>query len=436
MEPLSLYQLQHQIARCLQEGLAESYWITAEISELKLNASGHCYLELVEKNEKNALPKAKANAVIWSYRFGMIDSYFRQSTGSALRSGLKILVCVKVNFHELYSLSLVIENIDPTYTLGDMERQRQQTIARLKADGVFELNKELAPTGVFQRIAVISSETAAGYRDFINELRSNGSNYRIDTTLFGALMQGESAERSIIEALIDIEQRQAEFDAVAIIRGGGAVSDLSCFDSYDLCSYIAQFPIPIITGIGHDKDVSIADEVAFMALKTPTAVAKYLIEQCAHTASLLDELEMLLEQSAKGAIRRYRQRIEQHASQLKHLAVNRFRREETRISDQRSALSLRTNKQLWEQSRRTAQLQQQLKQRCISLIANQYHRIDRLGLEVRAGDPQRLLERGFALVFSETGRTVSAANIRPGNRLRIVVRDGEIDAMAEKITTK
>ena len=267
---ITLRELQRRVKSALEGQFALPLWVSAEISEIKVNYSGHCYLELVEKGGDNGVPTAQARAVVWRSNYPRIAGYFEAETGQRLAAGIKILAKALVTYHELYGFSLQITDIDPSYTLGDMERQRQQTIARLQAEGVWEMNRQQAMPAVVQRIAVVSSSRAAGYQDFCNELAK--SPYRFCLTLFDAVVQGAAAEDSIVDALSRIAAAGEAFDAVVMIRGGGSSSDLNCFNAYRLCNHVAQFPLPVVTGIGHDKDTSVADLVAHTALKTPTAI--------------------------------------------------------------------------------------------------------------------------------------------------------------------
>ena len=282
---ITLSELQRRVRQVLEERFALPLWVSAEIAEVKVNYSGHCYLELVEKGEGDGVPKAQARAVIWRSQYARIAAYFEAETGQRLAAGMRILAKATVNYHELYGFSLQLLDVDPAYTLGDMERQRQQTIARLQAEGVWEMNRQQAMPAVVQRIAVVSSSRAAGYQDFCNELAK--SPYRFCLTLFDAVVQGAAAEDSIVDALSRIAAAGEAFDAVVMIRGGGSSSDLNCFNAYRLCNHVAQFPLPVVTGIGHDKDTSVADLVAHTALKTPTAVAAWLVERMAQADGYL-----------------------------------------------------------------------------------------------------------------------------------------------------
>ncbi len=275
----SLFELNRLIKETIAKQLPNSYWVVAEISEINDHPSGHCYLELIQKDDTTDALKAKARATIWSYTFRMLKPYFETMTNRTLARGMKILVNAQVVFHELYGYSLNITDIEPSYTLGDIELKRRETINKLVSDGIMDMNKELTLNMLPNRIAIISSPSAAGLQDFVGQLINNQFGYTFTYTLFPSIMQGDDAEGSIISSLSKIHENMEQFDAVAIVRGGGAQTDLSCFDSYQLASNIAQFPLPVIAGIGHDKDVSVADMVAHTSLKTPTAVAEFFIGQ-------------------------------------------------------------------------------------------------------------------------------------------------------------
>ena len=284
-----LSDLQNEIREIIQGNFNIPRWIVAEISEIKENYSGHCYLDLVEKDEDSDKLHAKARATIWSSSYRMLKPYFETSTGYELVAGIKIMVSASVEYHPVYGLSLNIKDIDPNYTLGDVERKRQEIISRLEKEGVLNMNKEITLPAVPQKIAVISSRTAAGFEDFTQQLENNPFAYKFYVKLFPAAMQGDKAESSIILSLEKIFEYENIFDLVVIIRGGGSKSDLSCFDSYELAFHVSQFPLPVITGIGHEQDDTITDMVANTRLKTPTAVAGFLIDRLASFEATLDE---------------------------------------------------------------------------------------------------------------------------------------------------
>jgi exodeoxyribonuclease VII large subunit len=280
-EKISLTELQLIIRDSLYMALPDVYWVIAEISEIKENSAGHCYLELIEKQPDEKNVRAKIKAIIWSNRYRFLKAFFENITGESLREGLKILVKTKVEYHELYGLSLIISDIDPAFTIGEMAMKRQLVIKKLEEEGVFSMNKELPFPTFPQRVAVISSKNAAGYSDFINQLKNNSFGYSFYTALIETTLQGTETENSVISALDRIAIQFDLFDLVVIIRGGGSQSDLSWFDSYNIAYHITQFPLPVITGIGHDKDVSVTDMVANRSLKTPTAVADFLVDSVA-----------------------------------------------------------------------------------------------------------------------------------------------------------
>lgn len=309
-EKLSLTELQLIIKDSLYLALPDMYWVTAEITEIKENSAGHCYLELVEKYSEEKNVRARVKAIIWSNRYRFLKSFFENITGESLNEGLKILVKVKIEYHEIYGLSLIITDIDPSYTIGEMAMKRQLIIKRLEEEGVFTMNKEVEFPIAPQRIAVISSKNAAGYSDFINHLNGNSSGYVFYPFLIDTVMQGNETEQSIIKALDKIALNISMFDVVVIIRGGGSQSDLSWFDNYDIAYYITQYPLPVITGIGHEKDISVTDMVAFQSLKTPTAVADYLIDRMTETENQIMDLSTGITNISQNIIEKNRNRVD------------------------------------------------------------------------------------------------------------------------------
>ena len=309
-EKLSLTELQLIIRDSLYLALPDMYWVIAEISEIKENYAGHCYLELIEKHPDEKNVRARAKAIIWSNRYRFLKSFFENITGESLKEGLKILVKTKVEYHELYGLSLVISDIDPAFTIGEMAMKRQLIIKKLEQEGVFSMNKELDFPVVPQRIAIISSKNAAGYSDFINHLTGNSFGYVFYTALIESAMQGTETEQGVISALDKIAINSHLFDLVVIIRGGGSQSDLSWFDNYNIAYHVTQFPLPVITGIGHDKDMSVTDMVANKSLKTPTAVADFLIDCIAEAENHLIEMSSEIKDISRIIIEKNRNRIE------------------------------------------------------------------------------------------------------------------------------
>ena len=300
METLSLYELNALVRQALERQVSATYWVQAELSDVRVNASGHCYVEFVQKSPRGNALVAKARGNIWANVFQMLKPYFEEATGQAFAPGIKVLVCVSVSFHELYGYSLTVHDIDPAYTLGDLAQRRREILRQLEEEGVLTLNKELPMPPLPQRVAVISSPTAAGYGDFRHQLEHNPRGYYFQVELFPAVMQGDAVEETVLDALDRINARLAEFDVVVIIRGGGATSDLSGFDTYMLAAACAQFPLPIITGIGHERDDTVLDSVAHTRVKTPTAAAEHLIARMDEAADRLYTLAARLQQAVRG----------------------------------------------------------------------------------------------------------------------------------------
>lgn len=317
---LTLYELNIRIRDALQSALTDPYWVVAEISEMKENRSGHCYMELIEKDEYSDNMKARIRANIWSYTWRMLRSYFESTTGQAFREGLKVLVQVTVEFHPSYGVSLNIKDIDPNYTMGDLVRRRREIIRKLEEAGVIRMNRELSFSLVPQRIAVISSATAAGYQDFVNHLENNSKGFVFHHVLFESYMQGSETVPGILSALDQIYQREDEFDAVVIIRGGGSTVDLSSFDSFDLAFVLAQFPLPVITGIGHEKDDTIVDLVAHTRLKTPTAVAEFFVSGIMCFYELLEEKKQRLGSMVRDKMNKEQKSLSELADSLSDAA--------------------------------------------------------------------------------------------------------------------
>jgi exodeoxyribonuclease VII large subunit len=313
---LSLTELQLIIKDSLYAALPGMYWVVAEISEIKENYAGHCFIELVEKHPDEINIRARVRAVIWAKRYSFLKPLFENITGESLKEGFQVLLRVTVEYHEIYGLSLVINDLDPAFTIGEMAIKRYEIIRRLEQDGVFSMNKELKFPILPKRIAVISSKNAAGYNDFLKHLIGNSFGYSFQTALFDASMQGIETEVSVINALDRISELIELFDIVVIIRGGGSQTDLSWFNNYKIAYHITQFPIPVLTGIGHEKDVTVTDMVAFESLKTPTAVADFIVTTVAETDKYLDEMSNTISELSLAVIVENRDRLERNRMKL------------------------------------------------------------------------------------------------------------------------
>ena len=340
MQAISLYELNHLVKELIEGSFTDTYWVTAELSEVRVAGRGHCYMELVEQGDQGAAPRAKARAIVYANLYPLLKITFEEATGQVLRAGLKVQLEVEISFHEAYGYSLIVRDIDPAYTLGSLAQRRREILQQLEQEGVLEMNKSLVLPRPLQRIAVISSATAAGYGDFCQQLDRNLQGYAFCHQLFPAIMQGESAARSIIHALDSIAAEQDRWDAVVIIRGGGAVSDLAGFEDYELAANCAQFPLPVIVGIGHDRDTTVLDFVAHTSQKTPTAVAAFLIDRMDAEARMLSNYERIsqlavrlldqrngqvvqMEQGLRMALRHYQQNLHYRLDVLER-AVNHY----------------------------------------------------------------------------------------------------------------
>ena len=402
---LTLFELNHLVRDVLECEMPDEYWVEAELSECR-ESKGHCYMELIQKDERNATPIAKADAKCWASKWMLIRPYFERTTGERLRAGMKVLLKVYPQFHEAFGFSWIVTDIDPTYTLGDMARKRQEIIRQLKEEGVFDLQRELELPLFCQHIAVISSESAAGYGDFCHQLSDNPYGFQFQTQLFPAIMQGEGVSQSIIAALENIYNGQC-FDCVVIIRGGGATSDMSGFDTLSLAENVANFPLPIITGIGHDRDESILDMVSHTRVKTPTAAAAFLVD---HLKGVLDTIE-----GAQSLITHYaRQKLSTLQSQLAtiqeilpklFLAVK--IRQDARIEN------LEARFPLLAERRMTAER----------------HRLQLIEEKLKALDPQLLLKRGYSITLHNGKAVHNPLALKAGDEIETRLEKGTIKSI-------
>ena len=403
----TLYELNRKVRSAIEARMDDEYWVQAELSEVHLNRNGHCYLEFVERDEASGTLVAKARGTIWSNVYRLLAPYFEEATGHPFAAGIRVQVLVQVQFHELYGYSLSVTDIDPTYTLGDLMRHRKQILDQLEREGVLTLNKELPMPLLPQRIAVISSATAAGYGDFCHQLADNRQGYAFQVELFPAIMQGQQVEESLLQALDAIMERQEQFDVVVIIRGGGAVSDLTGFDTYLLASACAQFPLPIITGIGHERDDTVIDAVAHTRVKTPTAAAQYLIGCMDEAAIHLDELSQRLKNSVEQRLMREHLRMETLRNRIPQLLYQRMATARQRISS----------------------LQEQLQYSVRQRQKSEVHRLALLKQRVADASPQRLLALGYTLTLKEGRYVKEASQLSPGDKVEILFRQGKVKAL-------
>lgn len=411
MAQLTLFELNNLIKSQLETSLAPNYWVIAEISELRLNQKGHCYMELVEK--ENDFIQAKIRANIWSYTYRSVSGQFEQATGTSLKSGIKVLFNLSINFHEVYGLSLTINDIDPNYTIGERSRLREETIKRLEQEDLIDKNRRLDLPLVPQKIAIISSDSTAGYGDFMNQLADNSRTYSFKTTLFTALMQGNEAVVSIRTALKEIHESNLTFDAVVIIRGGGAQADLDCFDTYQLARAISLFPLPVLTGIGHERDQTVADSVAHTSLKTPTAVAEFLIGDMSRFDDLLHEYLYRIE-------RVYESKLSIEQQHLQYLSGK---------IEQSAKQVLKTCKHELEQ--KTLTLNYGVKR----FLEHQHSHLNTLEKQLNLIDPTTIFNRGYSLTL-KNGKSIAQQDIQTGDLLETRTLNQKIKSEVTEVSNE
>lgn len=382
----SLYALNALVHEAVSNALPDEYWVEAELAECR-ERNGHCYMELVEKDERSNSPIAKASAKCWRQTWTLLHATFLRATGQPLRAGMKVLLRVYPQFHEAYGFSWIVSDIDPTYTIGDLARRRQEIIKTLKAQGVFDLQRELRLSPFAQRIAVISAESAAGYGDFCRQLLDNEYDLQFQTELFPAIMQGERVEQSVIQALNLINNRIDDFDAVVIIRGGGATSDMSGFDTLPLAENVANFPLPIITGIGHDRDECVLDMVSHTRVKTPTAAATLLTAHLCNTLQQVADAENVIAHYAQDRLQRHRLQLEHITTLLPHLAQR--------------------------------------------LMTEAHHSLERIQLKLEGYDPQLLLQRGYSITLHSGQIVKNPQDVKSGDEIETRLKQGTIKSIIQ-----
>lgn len=405
---MTLLELNGMVRTTLERGMRDEYWVEAELAEAR-ETRGHCYMELVQKDPLSNTPVAKASAKCWKQTWMLMQPYFERATGQPLRAGMKVLLRVYPNFHEAYGFSWIVTDIDPTFTVGDLARRRQEIIAALKAQGIFDMNRQLELPMFAQRIAVISSQTAAGYGDFCNQLNDNPYGFRFHATLFPAVMQGEGVEQSVIAALERIYEEVDNYDCVVIIRGGGATSDMSGFDTLALAENVAQFPLPVITGIGHDRDESVLDMVACIRVKTPTAAAAYLVSHLLKVSDLIDNMN-------ERMVRCATMRIEMQKMRLARLSE--------RLPSVFSLVKVKKEAHLDALNSRLITSVRQFFDR-------QTHRLDMLGQRAAALDPKLLLSRGYSITIHNGKAVRDKDTLKPRDEIETIFEKGTVKSIVK-----
>ncbi len=428
---LTLFELNNLVRRSLETLMPDDYWVEAELSELRTSPQGHCYMELVQKDAEGNTPVARAQAKCWRQTWYVVDRRFRQATGQVLRAGMKVLLRVRANFHEAFGFSWIVGDIDPYFTLGDMMRRRQEILARLKAAGVIDLNKELPLPLFAQDIAVISSATAAGYGDFCRQLADNEYGFRFNTQLFAASMQGEQVETSVIAALDRIYAEADRYDCVVIIRGGGATSDLSGFDTLALAENVANFPLPVITGIGHDRDESVVDFVAHTRVKTPTAAAAFLIANLKSVADRLTDAERRIGRTATARKDVEKERLNRLQDRIPTLFAAIKGRQEARLVSLAGRMATAATRRMETERRKTETIAARLTPQPLRILTAERHRIELLVQRANALDPKWLLKRGYSITTVQGKVVRNAKTLKPGDKIETRFGQGKVTSTVD-----
>ena len=431
MQQITLFQLNQLIQSTLDQNLESSYWVIAEIGDLRVNRKGHCYMEFVEKRHEKVLAKLRAN--LWAYDYHNLNNLFRSVTGQSLGKGMKILARVMVQFHEVYGLSLLVKDLDPNFTLGERARQKQMVIDRLSKEGLIDNNSQLVLPLVPQRIAVISSQTAAGYGDFMDQLANNPYQYHFKVTFFEAVMQGEQAVQSIVAALKKVQDQWSSFDVLVMIRGGGSQVDLDCFDSYELASSIANSKLPIFTGIGHQRDDTVADLVAHTSLKTPTAVAEFLLNGVSAFEAQLNYNRDRLKALAANQLENQRTQLLRMSKGLHHNSKMVIKDNSHKLELLNQKLAAQVFSGLKENQIVLHQYRQRLVDRPIKVISDNKHLLKLFEAQLTLADPQTILQKGYTITYLDGNVLKGSTPIKPGDQLETRLSDKKITSTVQKI---
>jgi exodeoxyribonuclease VII large subunit len=422
MNALTLYELNGLVRQTLELTLDSEYWVQAEIAELRVNR--HCYMELVQKESRGGGIVAKARAQVWANRWAFIKPMFEQMTGQTLAAGMQVMLKVEVTFHELYGYSLNVTDIDPSYTLGDIARHRQEILRRLAEEGIETMNKELPLPRLLQRIAVISSASAAGYGDFCNQLNNNQRGLAFKTELFQAVMQGNDVESSVVSALNRIAKQLEEWDVVVIIRGGGATSDLQGFDSLLLAENVAQFPLPIITGIGHERDDTVIDLISHTRVKTPTAAAEFLIHHQEQELDILEDLSARLTDRVSQLLYDETTRLKMLAGKIPMLFSTVKAREEVRLHRLSASMANSSIQHLEQAKSGVGLLNQQLTLHTSALLQGERKRIELMESKLQSAHPNRILQLGFSITRMGGKALKDVDEVKEGDEIETTLASG------------
>lgn len=427
---ISLVEFNRRIGGLLHDASVQRCWVVAETSDVR-QSGGHCYLELVQKDAQTGQTLARMRGIVWASVYARLRCEFERATGQPFASGMNVMVEVSANFHEQYGLSVVITGINPTYTLGDMARQRLEILNRLRSEGIIDMNKQLPWADVAQRVAVISAAGAAGYGDFMNQLHNNPSGIKFYTCLFPAVMQGQSTVTSVIAALERINDYADLFDCVVIIRGGGSTSDLNSFDNYDLAANVAQFPLPVICGIGHDRDNTVVDSVASVRVKTPTAAAEWLLDRAQSALVHVNALTDMVVDSATQMLSGARQQLAYFTSGIPLMADNIVVRHRARLQQIAAAIPVVVARRIDGAGKDLAFASQRVAMAARQCVANERQRVTGLEKQVELLSPDRVLRRGYSLTLRDGHVVTSASSLRAGDSLVTHFADGERTSVVE-----
>lgn len=429
---LTLYELNQLVRETLELEMPDEYWVEAELSEAR-EVRGHCYMELIQKDVFNNTPVARASAKCWKNTWLKVGPKFERVTGQRLHAGLQVMLKVYANFHEAYGFSWIVTDIDPTFTLGDMARKRQEIIRQLKEEGVFDLQKELEIPMFAQRIAVVSSENAAGYGDFCDQLKGNEYGFSFHTELFPSIMQGEQVEQSIISALNAINERIDDFDVVVIIRGGGATADLSGFDTLALAENVANFPLPIITGIGHERDESVLDMVSHTRVKTPTAAANFLIDHLSQVNERIERCRMAVGHLMTRRMEMEKMRLGKLAERIPTLFSLAKTQEEAHLGRLTQRLTYAIKTILATQTYRLEDVNRRFVSMKDHVLTRERHRLDMLAQRVGALDPALLLKRGYSITLLNGKSVRDPRQLSIGDEIETRLEKGVVKSRVESL---
>ena len=431
-QKLTLLELNKLIQEAINLRFSESLWVVAEISELKINRNGHCYLELIEKDTEGDSIVAKSKATIWAFTFRMLKPYFESATGQELTAGLKVLVKIKLEYHEQFGLSLNVLDIDPNYTVGDLALKRTQTINRLIDEGVFEMNKELTFPEVPQKIAIISSETAAGYQDFIKQLNQNSFSYKFYTKLFPSIMQGENAEDSIIDSLERIFKYEDFFDLVVIIRGGGSQSDLQCFNNYLLSANVAQFPIPVLTGIGHDKDESVLEfEEKLDSLKDE--IFGEILDNISDKKTELSHYSSILVPLVKNNLQSKSYQLELIKEKVLSESVNVVHYKSAYLKSLSDRVKFGVEKDIQRRLNQLLNWSMFLNHKVKIVFEKQYYRLDITENKLELLNPLKILARGYSMTYFNGKRLKNVNELNENDEIITKLFQGVIRSSVKSV---